>query len=248
MPGHEQTAPDAKEALRIEGVCPACDQETVFSSRTHNYRGNLYCANCGSVPRERALAWALTAFAPDWRDLDLHESSPAARSLSLRLKAEGTRYIDSQFFPGAPLGQPHDGVRCENLEALTFADESLDLHVHLDVLEHVNQPKDCFAEMERTLRPGGRMIFTTPIYGTRPKTERRALYTKEGVRHLAKPEYHGNPVSADGALVTFHYGADFANLIRAWAPRCGVMMLTPLEPYYGIVGGFREVFVVTKRG
>ena len=30
-----------------------------------------------------------------------------------------------------------DGVRCENLEALTFADSSIDLHVSQDVFEHL---------------------------------------------------------------------------------------------------------------
>ena len=32
-----------------------------------------------------------------------------------------------------------------------------------------------------------------------------------------KPEYHGNPVSDKGALVTFHYGYDLPELIREWS-------------------------------
>ena len=47
------------------------------------------------------------------------------------------------------------GVRCENLEELTFPDESIDLHISQDVMEHVFQPKRAFAEIARTLRPGG---------------------------------------------------------------------------------------------
>ena len=233
---------------RIEGHCPVCERPTVFTSPTRWLRGNLLCGHCRSVPRERALAWCLASFIPDWRNLAIHESSPAPRSLSQRLKREGRHYIESHYFPDVLPGTMHEGVRCENLEQMSFADESLDLHLHLDVLEHVNQPRACFEEMERTLKPGGRMIFTTPIYPGKLKTERRALYRPEGITFLAEPEYHGNPISEKGALVTFHYGADLPNLIRAWAPRCGVSVIALLDPHYGILGPFREVFVVTKRG
>lgn len=140
-----------------------------------------------------------------------------------------------------------EGFRVENLEAMSFADDSIDLHVHLDVLEHVNQPTACFEEMARTLKPGGMMIFTTPVYEGKLATERRAAYGPNGeVYLLAEAEYHGNPISDKGALVTFHYGADFADLILMWAPNCGVNMITLNDASLGVLGKFREVFVVTK--
>ncbi|WP_371055258.1 class I SAM-dependent methyltransferase [Rhodosalinus sp. K401] len=177
----------------------------------------------------------------------LHESSPADRSISARMRTECPGYIGSQFFPDVPPGETRSSMRSENLEALTFADESIDLHVHLDVLEHVNDPAACFAEMERTLKPGGRMLFTTPVYEGKPKTERRAHYGPEGVRHFAEPEYHGNPIDSRGALVTFHFGTDLSDLILAWAPSCGVRMITLNDPRIGVLGEFREVFLVEKR-
>ncbi len=163
------------------------------------------------------------------------------------MRTECPGYIGSQFFPDVPPGETRSGMRSENLEALTFADESIDLHVHLDVLEHVNDPAACFAEMERTLKPGGRMLFTTPVYEGKPKTERRAHYGPEGVRHFAEPEYHGNPIDSRGALVTFHFGTDLSDLILAWAPSCGVRMITLNDPRIGVLGEFREVFLVEKR-
>lgn len=177
----------------------------------------------------------------------LHECSPADRSISARMRRECPGYIGTQYFPGIASGTMHQGYRCENLEALTFADESLDLHCHLDVLEHVNDPALCFAEMQRTLKVGGKMIFTTPVYEGKLHTERRAHYGPNGVQHFAEPEYHGNPISNEGALVTFHYGSDFADLILAWAPKCSVNMITLNDPHLGVLGKFREVFVVTRR-
>ncbi|MFZ1469973.1 MAG: methyltransferase domain-containing protein [Paracoccaceae bacterium] len=178
----------------------------------------------------------------------MHECSPADRAISARMRRECAGYIGSQFYADVPRGQMKDGYRSETLEALTFADASVDLHCHLDVMEHVNHPEHCFAEMRRTLRPGGKMIFTTPYYPEKAETERRAAYGENGETYLLfEAEYHGNPISNEGALVTFHYGRNFADLILIWAPDCAVEMVTITDPKVGILGLFREVFIVTKR-
>lgn len=123
-----------------------------------------------------------------------------------------------------------------------------DIFIDFAVLEHVNHPDRCFAEMSRTLKPGGMMIFTTPYYPHKPATERRAAYGDKGETYLLFPaEYHGNPISKDGALVTFHYGRDFPDLMQLWAPDCTVEMVTLTDPAIGVIGEFREVFIVTKR-
>lgn len=233
---------------RHSGHCPVCDRKTHFVSDSDWLRDNLKCDHCQSIPRERAFALCLERYAPGWRGMALHECSPANRSISARIRRECTGYVGSQFFEAVPRGQMQDGYRSEDLETLTFADASLDLHCHLDVLEHVNHPDRCFAEMARTLRPGGKMIFTTPYYPAKAETERRAAYGPTGEKFLLFPaEYHGNPISDEGALVTFHYGVNFPDLIRLWAPDCVVEMITLTDPGIGVIGPFREVFVVTKR-
>ncbi len=231
---------------QYQGHCPICDNATTYSSENDWLRDHLLCQHCGSIPRERAFAWCLTTFCPGWQGLVVHESSPADRTISARMRRECPAYIGSQFYPDVPPGQHRNGYRSENLEALTFEDGSIDLHCHLDVLEHVNFPDRCFAEMERTLRIGGRMLFTTPIYEGKLKSERRALRGPGIVEHFAPPEYHGNPIDDQGSLVTFHYGSDLADLILAWAPKCGVNMITLNDPHLGVLGKFREVFVVTR--
>jgi 2-polyprenyl-3-methyl-5-hydroxy-6-metoxy-1,4-benzoquinol methylase len=51
-----------------------------------------------------------------------------------------------------------------DVQALPFPDESFDLVVSLETLEHVPDPKKGLAELVRVTRRGGRLIVTTPNY------------------------------------------------------------------------------------
>jgi SAM-dependent methyltransferase len=62
-------------------------------------------------------------------------------------------------WPDAAVGGVINGVRCEDLQALTFADESIDLHITQDVFEHLLDPRAAFREIARTLRVEGAHIL-----------------------------------------------------------------------------------------
>lgn len=49
-----------------------------------------------------------------------------------------------------------------DLAALPFKDEAFDLVVSRSVVEHLVRPEAVFRELRRTLKPGGRLVFTTP--------------------------------------------------------------------------------------
>jgi SAM-dependent methyltransferase len=228
------------------GHCPICASEVRFRARAAWFRDHLFCSDCGSIPRERGLALVLERRFPGWRGLAIHESSPADRGISKKLAREAPGYVSSQFFPGEPLGATVRGFRNENLEALTFADASFDLTITLDVMEHVNQPDQVLREVARTLKPGGAYIFTVPTYKGKLVSERRAHYRADGgVDHLVEPEYHGNPVSDAGSLVTFHYGHDFAEMIAAWSG-LDVEVVRFHDHRHGVIGDFTEVYVATR--
>jgi len=237
----------APAPISFKGTCPICNESAGFESGDAWFRDHLFCLSCGSIPRERIFTWALEIFQPQWRKLKIHESSPADRAVSQRLTQNCEHYIGSQYFQDVPRGKTRDGLRSEDLEAMTFADQSLDLHLHLDVMEHVNRPDKVLQEMCRTLRPGGLAIFTTPIYPDFAETQRKAIYFDDGVEHMAPPEYHGNPIDeGGGALVTFHFGRNFSSLMQAWEPNFAITHLIPNDPDIGAVGEFRDVFVLRR--
>jgi SAM-dependent methyltransferase len=232
------------------GFCPICQQNTYFTAKDPWFRDHLICETCegGSIPRERALMLTIRQLLPHYASLDIHESSPAPRGVSQLLATEARGYLPTQFFPYVAPGLEHQGVRCENLERQTFADECFDLTITQDVMEHVFHPDQAYREIFRTLRPGGYHIHTTPIYKWLVETQQKArLETNGSITHLSEPEYHGNPISGEGSLVTFHYGYDLAELISRWTP-FDVEIRRYADRTHGIIAEFTEVIICSKPG
>jgi hypothetical protein len=230
------------------GYCPACAHAAQFEMQGTWLRDQYVCLRCGSIPRERALMHVLERVCPSWRHARIHESSPGMRGTSLRLARECVCYIGSQYFPSVPRGQMHQGWRCEDLEALSFADDSVDIHVTQDVLEHIFDPERAFAEIARTLAPGGLHVFTTPLVNKAKPSERCARLRSDGsIEHLRSPEYHGNPVSTDGSLVTMHWGFDICEFVHR---ACGLFTaIHEIDAHeLGIHAEFIEVMVTRKPG
>jgi SAM-dependent methyltransferase len=152
---------------------------------------------------------------PHWRDLSIFELSPSPAGASAKLRKQCTHYVRTHFFPNFPRGARHpSGFRCEDLEALTFPDESFDLIISQDVMEHIFDPAKAFAEIARTLKPGGAHIFSVPLVNKEKPSEVWATKDNKGnIIHLHEPEYHNNPISEKGSLVTMHWGYDISDFI-----------------------------------
>lgn len=210
-------------------------------------RDSYICIKCKSIPRERALMYCVEKFFPDWRELTIHESSPCERGASLRFKREAKYYIPSQYYPDRKLGEYHGSFRNENLEYLTFEDNSIDLHISQDVFEHIINPEEAFREVARTLKPGGAHIFTTPLVNKTKPTEWCIKRDQNGnlIQMVFPAEYHGNPISQEGSLVVAHWGYDITSFIYE---SCGLFteMVYLDIIYYGIRADLIEVLITRK--
>ncbi len=224
------------------GYCPCCRSKTRFVAYNPWLRDYYACAKCGSIPRQRHVIAVLDARMPGWENKLIHESSPSNDFIS----RHAVNYSSSQYLPDVPFGTERDGVRSENIEALTFADESIDVFITQDVMEHVFNPAEALREIHRVLRPGGAHVFTAPTHVDLPTSICRARLADDGtVEHLLPESYHGNPVGDGRALVTWDYGQDTQQLFERWVG-------TPVEVYdrpnpkQGIEAAFLRVYVIRK--
>lgn len=241
-----KSQPDEQEFFyQRNGWCPICEREATFTARNSWLRDHYLCSGCGSIPRERALMHVIQTRYPDWRNLSIHESSPGNRGASVKLREQCRHYTATQYDPALRFGETHPvhGYRSEDLEKQTFADEQFDLVVTQDVMEHIFDAEAAFREIHRTLKPGGAHIFTTPLVNKDKPSQRRAQRKPDGsVVHLFPPEYHGNPMSKEGSLVTWYWGADIQNTIAS-ACRTKPKLVVCNDAHLGLEGEYLEVLM-----
>jgi SAM-dependent methyltransferase len=229
-----------------KGYCPCCDKKVRFVSFDSWLRDYYYCTNCYSIPRERSLMITIEKYFPNWRELQIHESSPGNRGASVKLSNFCSGYIPSQYHPGIESGVKIKNVVNEDLENQSFKDESFDLVITQDVFEHLYNPEKAFKEIARTLKIGGCHIFTVPLVNKHNPAE---IWAKFGENNepvfLKTPEYHINPIDQSGSPVTMHWGYDIVDFIKE---KSGLN--TTIEYIYdlhnGISAEFNEVLVSKK--
>lgn len=205
--------------FKTQGFCPCCGKETTFTSKNTWFRDYLFCDNCGSIPRERALMKCIEMFFPDWRNKKIHESSPTMwRGPSVRFRDECKNYYASQYWPDKKRGELVDGIYNIDLEKQSsIKKNTFDLVVTQDVFEHLYNPHKAAKEIARTLKKGGAHIFTVPMVNKEKPTEKWSVIKKKKIHFLYNEEYHSNPVDPEGSPVSYHYGYDLAHLFYKWA-------------------------------
>lgn len=189
--------------------CPCCRQPTVVVALGASDEFRV-CVRCRGGLRYWMLARYLREQVPELSTstvLELDDHSPLRHVLA----GSGT-YIRSYWSASDTHGSVRpDGARCEDISDLTFEDESLDLIVSSEVLEHVPDFQAAMTESARVLRPGGRHIFTVPV---RQQTRRRAQLRPDGtIDHFVEPEYHRDPLSPDPILAYWDVGVQDAGSI-----------------------------------
>jgi len=189
-------------------VCGCCQKPTLVVSLSNGDERKL-CIRCLANRRYEMLAEYLRASVPDLEKkvvVELDHRSPLRSYLAQAGKYIRT-YYSATDLPGSVR---FDGARCEDITRLTFSDESIDILISSDVLEHVPDIEAAFRESSRVLRPGGFHLFTVPCG---PSTVRRAEFVDGELRHLVQPEYHSDPLNPEGILAFWTFGADFAERV-----------------------------------
>jgi SAM-dependent methyltransferase len=194
----------------------------VWLGENVNLREGLVCPACGLGNRLRLLFKAAEEFAGSPTELRRRRTYVAERvttfyeRLADRIEdVVGSEYLDARTAPGRSRRVGLQMVRHEDLCRLSFPDEAFDLVIHADVLEHVPDCRQAFAELRRVTRPGGGMFFSVPFLHDRAEDEVRASLQADGsIVHHLPAVYHGNPVDPKGALAYRTYGWSLLGTLR----------------------------------
>jgi SAM-dependent methyltransferase len=215
--------PAVPEDDSYDGTCNVCGTDQTFVRRHRWMREGYRCATCKASLRYRGQADALLrAYArhgattlaeltrePEFTGLDLWEPGVLGPFRDHFSAMPG--YVVSDFWPDVRPGDARDGVRCEDLMALSFASESFDVVVTSDIFEHIRRPFVAFAEVHRVLRPGGRHVFSVPIPDPwfDATVERVDTSGDEDVV-LLEPKYHLGPHGSHH-IVYNNFGRDLVD-------------------------------------
>ncbi len=213
------------DVFETDGMCAVCGQKVVFAPiRPGHSLRETRCSACGASRRTRDLARVLARLAagpearllPDaleamagWRVFEAQAAGPLHDRLRCLPRYVCSEYVPETVEPGTCAAS---GLRCEDLERLSFPDGIFDLVVTQDILEHVADPWRAFEEVWRVLAPGGRHVFTVPLHEGHPTTSRVRM--RAGRREdLLPPVHHGDPLRQAGSLVVTDFGDDLPRLL-----------------------------------
>jgi SAM-dependent methyltransferase len=221
--------------LQERGLCHACGAVGDFADKkvlwpalvahwrltpemeaAFNRRESRACATCNSNYRSRQLARALVEIYGEDGDRSLADLLGTERFCALRILG-----IDMDFLP--MLSNSPGYIRSDYITSLIPAcgrldrglpldDNSIDIVLVSDTLEHVPRRRRALEEISRVLKPGGRFVTAQPVILGRRSITRCTLDPAGQVKHMLPPSHHLR--SADDALVFVEFGIDFLDGIE----------------------------------
>jgi SAM-dependent methyltransferase len=215
------------EEDRYFGQCSICGQWQNFVRAARAIRETYRCQTCKASLREREQAQSIVdcysglhantltdlVSKEEFRRLNIYE--PGTIGAFRKLFKPLPHYHQSDYYAEVDRAKATSQLPHQSLEDLTYPDQSFDLVITSDILEHVRKPMKAFAEIYRVLKPGGYHVFTVPLQEPlATKTMARVDTTGEADIHILPEYYHGN--GKDGrSLVYTDFGKDITDILAA---------------------------------
>jgi len=208
------------------------------------YRESLSCGECRTTSRYRSIARGVLQAISELTGIEansLAELDPEGNNRSLAIyDTQPPFYYEQNAYPipdllskchwinvqtstyrpknrfGLKLGKNFTN---QNLEKLTFPDNSFDVVITSDVMEHVRLDQRAHQEIRRVLKPGGVYLFTVPHFRNKRETLFRVVVVNESDpaqdEFVMEKEYHGDGNSPSGRALSYRaYGTELDEYLR----------------------------------
>ncbi len=183
--------------------------------RLDNNEISARCTVCRSTSITLSLVAALNEIRPNFTNLSCYELSARGPLLNY-LNKHGSDVRCSEYYQQITPGGYFQGVQCQDVQSLTYANQSFDLCTSTEVFEHVPDDHRGFAEICRVLKPGGVFVFTVPLHEMDKTVERARLIEPGKLEHLLVPEYHLDPIRGHEPILVYrNYGQDIVSRLLA---------------------------------
>ncbi len=207
--------------------CKLCGWK--FHIKTYDDEMGVRCTRCGSSAVTQSLGQVINPFIQTEQQLKIYELS--SRGAFVRyLQSTHHEITLSEYLDDVPLGSYKDGVMCQDVQCLTFDDESFDICTSLEVFEHVEDDMKGFKEVYRVLKPAGKIIFTVPMNLNDNTVERTKLVNGQR-EQILPPEYHSDNLRGVGKVFCYrNYGLDIVDRLKsAGFSNCEITRPNPNE-------------------
>ena len=205
---------------RVKGVCNVSGRATEFVVTSDNLRETLVSTVSSSINRHRQLICSLSMAVfghphaslaviaahineNRWKVYIAEANSVLSDFLKRKLKPK--LFVCSEYFgPAHQSGEIVNGILHEDLLCTSFADDTFDLVISAEVLEHVPDALAAEKELMRILKPGGIYCFTVPFLPAAEHDQILADVDEHGkVRHFAEPQFHGDPLRPQEGILVY---------------------------------------------
>jgi SAM-dependent methyltransferase len=220
-------------------MCPGCGV-SLFVKWFDDETG-VRCLRCGATPVHLAAIDAVACLLATRPVSTAYEMSSRGALLAY-LRRKIPHVVTSELLEGVEPGSCRDGLRCEDVQKLSFANGMFDLCTSTEVFEHVPDDMSGFAEVLRVLKDDGTFVFTVPLNSGELTVERATLVAGE-LKNLLPATFHGDRLRGDGRVLVFRdYGPDIRDRVLS----AGFRRVTIRDPIADYFGYSRKVVVATK--
>ena len=221
--------------------CTVCGANGVLKHVGGSIRESYRCSKCGASLRYRDQARVIVDVysrngakclkalceEPLFRSLRIYEPGSIGPFRPILRNLPG--YTSSEFWGDVAPGEWKEGrydrttwsriargrtsTQCQDLMQLTYPNDSFDLVLTSDILEHVRRPFVAFGEIDRVLKPGGFHVFSIPVLRPMAMHTRARVDTsgREDVPIVPK-HYHSAP-GGGRSLVYTDFGLDMGEIL-----------------------------------